>query len=389
MLAAPQRVTLLYWGRRGALNRLTLELARAAALVPGLSATFSVSRQNDSFSAFEALGANVLPVDTFESTLGAIAGARHLPALRRTLAARLAEDRTQTVIALMPHVWSQLMIDTVHAAGARYVTVVHDATHHPGDIGAQLHRWLLREARRADHVITLSRAVAADVRERVGVPDARVSPLFLPDIVYGCRTPLAMTEPASRTNPLRLLFFGRVLSYKGLPRLIDAVEQLQRQGIAVTLSVYGHGNLQPLRPRLAALGASIVNRWIDEPEVAGVLGNYHAVVLSHTEASQSGVAAAALGAGVPVIAVPVGGIVEQIRHGETGLLAARPDTTSLADTIAALAFAPGLHRRLCEGIVRTAPERSAARFLSELLAAASAERLSPHASPDSWQRAGV
>jgi glycosyltransferase involved in cell wall biosynthesis len=361
---------LLYWGRRGALSRLTLELARAARSLTDVSATLSVSRQNEAYDTFERSGSPVFPVTTFESSFGAVAGVGQMLAVRRALAERIVRDRTEAVIALMPHVWGQLMIDTVHAAGARYVTIVHDAMHHPGDKSRRLHQWLLREAVAADHVVTLSHTVTAQLLEHAIVDPSRISTSFLPEIDYGAAA--RMPEPDVPYAPFRVLFFGRVLQYKGLPLLVDAVERLRASGLRISLGVYGEGDLRALRPRLDALGADVVNRWIPEQEVASVFRRYHAVALSHTEASQSGVAAAALGAGLPVIALPVGGIVEQIRHGETGLLARSADVISLAEAIAILARDSSLYRRLIAGIARTRSERSTERFVADLVAIACA-----------------
>ena len=374
--ASPRRdrVMFLYWGRRGALSRFTLELARACRDAPNLEATFSVSRQNELFGAFEALGPALFPVQTFETGLGAMAGLGQLLAVRRSLADRLATDGTEVVITLMPHLWSQLIVDVVKRAGARYVTIVHDVVHHPGEKSRRLHTWLLREAAVADRVVTLSHTVGGQLARSGRVSPGQVWPMFLPDIAYGDRPPLPLVFEPGR-GPLRVLFFGRVLAYKGLPRLVEAVERLRASGMDIALGVYGDGDLRPIRARLEAIGAEVVNRWIGEEEVASVFRRYHAVVLAHSEASQSGVAAAALGAGVPVVAVPVGGIVEQVQHGETGLLARTTDAASLADAIGTLAGDAALHRRLCARIAETRPQRSMTRFLSELVSIACAPQL--------------
>ena len=350
------------------MSRLTLELARECQAVPGLSATVSVSRQNEIFGAFAALGHGLFPVTTFETGLGAIRGFGRLLSFRRSLAARLAADGTHAVVTLMPHLWTPFVADVVHGAGARYVTVIHDAVGHPGDGSALLHGWLMRDVAKADRVVTLSRSVARHLVESGSAPPEKLRPAFLPDISYtGQPTPLGHD---GASGPFRVLFFGRVLPYKGLPRLLEAVERLRAGGLDVRLGVYGEGDLRRLRPRLDAVGAEVVNRWIGEEEVTSVLRRFHAVALSHGEASQSGVAALALGAGVPVVALPVGGIAEQIQHGETGLLAAGTDAASLAEAIATLAGDAALHRRLCSRIAATRPERSTKRFLSELVSAA-------------------
>jgi glycosyltransferase involved in cell wall biosynthesis len=105
----------------------------------------------------------------------------------------------------------------------------------------------------------------------------------------------------------------------------------------------GRGTSGSLGPRLKALGAEIDNRWIGHDEVAGIMASYDAVVLPNIEASQSGVAATGLGHGVPVIATPAGGIVEQVRDGETGLL---------AESISAEALAASLRRFVADSVLR-------------------------------------
>lgn len=364
---------LLYWGRRGALSRFTLELARVATSTPGVQASVSVSRQNEAYDAFASIGSALFAVDTFRSAPGALANVRRFTALRRALADRLAVDRTDAVVALMPHVWSQLVIDVVRGAGARYITVVHDAVPHQGERGSLLHRWLLREAAAADHVLTLSRSVAAQLARSGRVPPDRISTSFLPEISYGSS---ALRTSHATAGPLKLLFFGRVLPYKGLSRLVTAVERVRARGRQVELGVFGEGDLEGLGPRLQALGATVVNRWIAEGDVATIFERHDAVVLSHSEASQSGVAAAAFGIGLPVIALPVGGLVEQVTHGETGLVAARPDLDALVDAITQLADDPELLRHLRAGVARTHGERSMTRFLDTLVTIAAPGTLS-------------
>jgi glycosyltransferase involved in cell wall biosynthesis len=91
--------------------------------------------------------------------------------------------------------------------------------------------------------------------------------------------------------------------------------EVRDRGIAVELGVFGEGDLGSSAERLSVMGAEVINRWLTEAEISVLLPRFHVMVLSHVEASQSGAAAAALGAGLPVIATPVGGIIEQITDG--------------------------------------------------------------------------
>ncbi len=67
---------------------------------------------------------------------------------------------------------------------------------------------------------------------------------------------------------------------------------------------------------------TVENRWVPETEIPGLLGWADAVVLPYVEASQSGVAAAALAAGRAVLATAVGGLPEQLRGETLGRLCA-------------------------------------------------------------------
>ena len=82
-------------------------------------------------------------------------------------------------------------------------------------------------------------------------------------------------------------------------------------------------------------GVTVENRWVPEGEVGALLAWSDALVLSHREASQSGVAAAAIAAGRWVVATRVGGITEQLRHEPLARLC-DPTEESVAAAIAGL-----------------------------------------------------
>ncbi len=284
------RVMFAYWGRRGALPQFTLEVARTALADPGIAASISVSRQVENFSTYRAAGLEraLFAIDTFHSGAGALLQAWRIPLLRRRLYQRLRQDRTEAVIELMPHIWSPLVMPVVHAAGARYLTIIHDADAHPVDPTSRIKSLIDRAMTRADLVVTLSSAVADRLLATGRVPEDRLLPLFLPDLGYG---PVQPRTPPAPGQPWRLLFFGRIMPYKGLGLFLDSIDQLRREGQAVEAGIFGEGSLAPHADRLARMqGVEVVNHWLTAPEIADAFSRYHAIVLSHTEASQSGVA---------------------------------------------------------------------------------------------------
>lgn len=352
----------LYWGRRG-LSRFAIELTNAA-LAGNISCVgISVSRQNESFAVFDALGEAVVPTNTFSSNLGAVLQGWRIPLIRKQLLRHIALHRPEFIIELMPHVWSPFIVPAIKQAGVRYVTIIHDSDPHPGDYRSASVNWLVkRTLRHAEFILTLSGAVAGRIEAIGVVPHQKIFTLFHPDLNFGSGQGLG---PPRLGEPLRLLFFGRIMFYKGLPLFLDMVDELRREGITVEVGVFGEGDLSSYRARLEAMGAEVVNRWLTDTEIGMVLRRYHAIVLSHIEASQSGVAAAAFGAGLPAIATPVGGIIEQVQDGITGVLAARADAAALADATKRLLMEPGLYQQISENLVTLKGERSMARFVEE------------------------
>jgi glycosyltransferase involved in cell wall biosynthesis len=362
----PTRVMFLYWGRRG-LTQFAVELMRAAQANTNVDATISVSRQNEDFARFTAFKSRCFPVDTFETSIGAISQAWRIPLARQRLTERLRSDRTQLVVDLMPHVWTPFLEPVIRAAGARYRPIVHDADVHPGDYRTWLAKGLLdRSMRHADVMLTMSEAVADRLAATGRAPRSKIRALFHPDLQYvSIARPRLPNPPA----PLKLIFFGRIMAYKGLDLFLDAVDVLRAEGLAVKVGVFGEGALGANASRLVSMDAEVVNRWVSNAEVEAILPRFHAMVLSYTEASQSGVAAMALGAGLPIVATPVGGLIEQIEDGVTGVLAARTDAESLAKAVKRLLLDPVLYAEVYHNICKRRGERSMARFIDQCVSA--------------------
>ena len=358
----PARIMFLYLGRRGIISRLMLEALWSAHSCPGLEASVCLSRQNEIFGAFAEFGKSVVSVDTFATDRGAIFAAWRIPKLRHRIGAEIRRRHVSAVIELMPHVWSPFLVSAIRSAGARYITVAHDAVAHPGDLTGMANRVIDLAVSRADRVITLSKTVTARLQDSGRVSPDRISTLFLPNVTYGSRNTRTPREPDA---PLRVLFFGRILPYKGLGFFVDALERLGQAGLRVESGVFGEGALGVNEARLKGIGAEVVNRWICEDEIASILSRYDVMVVSHVEASQSGVVATAFGAGLPVVATPVGALPEQINSGVNGLVADTVSGDALATAIKRLVVDPGLYAALCKGVENSHELRSVQRFVNE------------------------
>jgi glycosyltransferase involved in cell wall biosynthesis len=212
--------------------------------------------------------------------------------------------------------------------------VVHDADPHPGDgypMQMALQRLLVR---RADAVVALSEHVANRLRDQGMAADRRLIRSVLPPLGFG-----AMSPVRAHGGPFRLLSFGRLLAYKGLDLLAEALGSVLPDG-GMVVRVVGQG---PESAALAALrllpGVTVENRWVPEAEIPALLEWADGVVLSHREASQSGVAAAALAARRFLVATRVGGLAEQAA-GDPACILCEVDAASLAAGLRAVVRAP-------------------------------------------------
>jgi glycosyltransferase involved in cell wall biosynthesis len=346
---AKSNVAFLYWGRRG-FSRFTLEAAHAARDI-GLNAFFSVSTANEIYPEFRQLGSSVFPVDTFRFAPGALINAPNVFQIRRRLVDWLTERNVRFVVVLMSHVWTPFMAQAIKSRGIHYSVVVHDVQQHPGDLKSMVVRWLLKDAKAADTILTLSGWVRDELVKWNIAPAERIKPLFMPDITYPSVASAALKARRRESGqPFRVLLFGRLLRYKGLPLFVEAMELLAADGIPVEVTVCGEGDLRGMSPRLAGLGATVLNKWLDDNEVGQVLTSHDLVVLTHIEASQSGVIAAALGAGVPVVTTPVGGLADQVRSRGAGLVSERTDARAIADCIRNLALDCTLYNAIVDQI---------------------------------------
>lgn len=314
------RVLVWQWGRRGAAPRYAVALARALDALPDVTGLLSLSRQAEIMQPGPDAPRCDLPLATYTGAVSYAVRLLRAPFAVGGLVRRLRALRPDVAVCAMPGPLDLLMAAALRRLGVPFVVVVHDADAHPGD-GLPLQMTLqARLLRRAAALVALTAHVAARLEGR-GKPVLRS---VLPPLDYG----VPAAPPGAHGGRPRLLSFGRLLPYKGLDLLADALRLLP-PGLA-DIRVVGSGPESAALDALRALpDVTVENRWVPEAEVGALLAWADIVVLSHTEASQSGVAAAALAAGRRIVATRVGGIVEQLRDAPDATLCA-PEPETLA-----------------------------------------------------------
>lgn len=317
------RISIIYLGRRGAGGKISFELARALSRVQDVFVV--LSRQAENLNGWGNLLVERVEVHTYRGAVGALASLLFPAAIQRV--AKMVRQATPDML-LFPlfHPWNAIIQRKLSMLPS--VVFVHDPRPHPDLTGWFYEKLENASIRRAARCVVMSEALKPALVQR-GVSPEKIDVIPLGLFEYNTASRPKKTPNAYPT----LLFFGRVVPYKGVDTLLEAVAGVA-QYRPVHLLLAGEGNLKPFRSLLNAIPSTeIINRWIGEDEIASIFSRADLVVLPYTSASQSGIIPLAAGFSLPVIATQTGGIPEQIRHGYSGWLVQPGSAQALAEMI--------------------------------------------------------
>jgi len=155
--------------------------------------------------------------------------------------------------------------------------------------------------------------------------------------------------------PVRVLAVSRLVGWKGLDIVIRAFAELRGSGVDAVLDICGAGpELDSLRALAQSLGvADRVSFKGLQPQdrVREAFARSHIFVQCPVERGGNlegfGVSIAeAASCALPVVGTRCGGVVDQVVHGETGLLVDQGDVAQTAEALRTLATDPEMRSKL-------------------------------------------
>jgi glycosyltransferase involved in cell wall biosynthesis len=205
--------------------------------------------------------------------------------------------------------------------------------------------------RRAERIIAVSTPIERRLIERDRVPPNLVA--RIPNAVIP-----ASDDPPDLTGTLPDAWLegplvgvvARLQPEKGVATFLEAAARVSKVSPEARFLVVGDG---PLREELLGLAKRVgvgdrvrfLGYRVDARALIGLLDVL--VIPSLTEGSPL-IVLEAMAAGIPVVASAVGGIPDQARHGEEGILVPPGDPSALANALGALLRDPAHARRLGE-----------------------------------------
>lgn len=262
------------------------------------------------------------------------------PLIHATNAKRIRRIAPDVVHFTTPHHANSLVLPLL---GKPVCCTLHDPTVHIGE-ATPLRDFMERRAvAMADRVIVHGEALREELAAQ-GMAQERIR--VIPHGDYGFLKRHATGLPE---EPL-ILFFGRFIAYKGIDVLCRAEQILASRLGGYRVCIAGEGDMASFRSEIGPSGrVEVINRYLEDAEVAALFERARIVVLPYLEASQSGVLAIAFAFGKPAIVTRSGALPEAVGMGEAGLIIPPNDPAALADAIETLWNSPALRSRLAEG----------------------------------------
>ncbi len=268
------------------------------------------------------------------------------------LIARVLMDiRKGYSIAYFPvfHPWNPFLILAFRLKKGKSIVTIHESGLHLGEHHFW-EQWLLGLSMRwGNQLIFLSQHERDTALKQINF---RGRNHVIPHAVL----PLPGLKAAGRILPARpaLLFLGRIVKYKGIELLLEAVSRLP-EDIFSHLTIAGAPNYQ-IKAGFSSEKIRWELGWLSEEKMARLLNEHDILVLPYLEASQSGILTLGISAGIPMACTRVGALVEQL--GEEEAVWANPEAESILAALLELLQNPSLYGKLHQNLIKKSRQDS-------------------------------
>ena len=220
--------------------------------------------------------------------------------------------------------------------------------------------------RRARKVICLSRDMQAWIVGRW-----RFSEEKCPVIYNGIPDPLlAGLQHAVQSEPLSILFLGRLVEGKGIRTLLDAVKNLHLSGYSCKLLVAGSGDVPVFIEDVESRGLSEHVEylgWVTGEEKSQLLIHSDIFVLPSRSEGFSVAIVEAMAFGAAIVSTDIPGVVDAVTHEREALLVPPDDAAALCDALRTMLESPALRANLSAAARQRFLDRFTVQHMAERL----------------------
>lgn len=226
------------------------------------------------------------------------------------------------------HFWTKFIFPLVNCSIK--VTTIHDIRLHVGEDSTWRKLFYGFFDYRTDRCVILSDVFREHVIKKYHYRDNNV--VTIPHATYN---QYADNPELDLTTHYKIIFFGRIIRYKGLDILLKALKIVVRDIPNLQLLVVGNGDITPYQQLLQENNDNVQLhvRWIKDNEVSSFFEQSDMAVLPYIEASQTGIVPIANHFGKPTIVSDLGGLPYQVEDYVTGRIVPPNNPEALARAI--------------------------------------------------------
>src|SRR5713101_563174 len=261
---------------------------------------------------------------------------------RRQLTELLRRERPAVILCNFGDIAMRLL-PVARREGIPVVAYFHG---HFGCLNNRWYRWSLSRCLRQFSAIVVLTKVERQWMLDHGVLEDKLH-------VIPCGAPTEMFRPGNRKlgRAVQFVMVSRLVGQKGCDLSIKAFARLTSDVNGAKLHIYGDGpardDLQHLVGALGLKAQVFFHGYVEERGLAEALPSYDVFIQHSLQNEGFPVSIAeAMACGLPVVATPVGGIIEQVVEGKTGLLVEERDVEGMAAAMRRLACDAQLRQSL-------------------------------------------
>lgn len=315
------KIVLIYLGRKGGGTIYSIEIAKSLSKKSNILAV--VSKQSENINEWRKTGLDILEVDTYDDIKSMILSTMNIKKFLN-LRMNILDFMPDVLYYPMIHPWTPII--NMYIKNVPKIITLHDPRPHKGEQNIILEKISNRSIRQADRIVILSN-IFKEIIINLGVNPAKIDVIPLGEFSYYMQKNNKDKKEFNNT----ILFFGRILKYKGIEVLLRAFKLIKQEVKDARLLIVGSGDITEYKPLIDDLeDIEVINRWIKDEEVGNFFTKADFLVVPYIDASQSGVIPLAYAYSMPVIASRIGGIPEQVDEGKTGFLVKPGDEYELA-----------------------------------------------------------
>jgi glycosyltransferase involved in cell wall biosynthesis len=251
--------------------------------------------------------------------------------------------RFTTVYFPVFHHWNPTLIFLCKILGSEVIFTVHDGLLHAGEQKNWEQKMLNYCIRKADKLVFLSEYVKSLTQKEIGFIGK--SCIIPHPLLKSENTPVKTRQLPAKPS---LLFLGRVVEYKGIDLLLEAVQNIPDSTLG-KMTIAGHDYSGYHAKYKDSHAVNWINRWLEESEMKALLDSHDILILPYIEASQSGIITLGIVSGIPMICTNVGGLMEQLDQKEA--LFVEPNVEAIREGILKLAQDGQLYRSIHENLL--------------------------------------